>query len=195
MYKGSGRSIEAYNMFDALQRCSDLLDHFGGHPMAAGLTLPAANLEAFRERLNAQCGLTEEDFVPVVTIDIAMPIGYIREDLIEEFSLLEPTGKGNPEPLFAEKSFRLRSVRPIGRERSFYRMSVMNKDGTVMDALYFGDGEAFAADVRNRFGDDAWEAALRGQPNPIELMLAYYPSVNEYRGFRSLQITVTHYSL
>lgn len=194
MLKGSGRSIEAYNMFDALQRCRSLLDHFGGHPMAAGMTLPAVNLEAFRQKLNDDCPLNDEDFIPVVDIDVPMPIGYITEQLIEEFKLLEPTGKGNPAPLFAENYFNVRSVRPIGKERKFFRLSVMNRSGSVMDALYFNDGELFEQDLRRHFGDEAWDNALAGRQNPIELMLAYYPGVNEYQGTRSLQIIVSHYS-
>ena len=195
MYKGSGRSIEAYNLFEGLQACSDLLDHFGGHPMAAGLTIPAENVAAFSHRLCAQCGLTEEDFIPVVRIDVPMPLGYITEKLIDEFSLLEPTGKGNPQPLFAENYFRVRSIRTIGRDRVFFKLHVENRAGTVMEALYFGDAEGFEADVRGRFGDAAWERAMRGLSNPIELMLAYRPSVNEYRGEKNLQITISNYTL
>lgn len=194
MLKGSGRSIEAYNMFDALQRCRGLLDHFGGHPMAAGMTLPAANLDDFRTKLNDECALSEEDFIPTIDIDVPMPIGYISEKLIEEFRLLEPTGKGNPQPLFAENYFRIRSIRPIGKERRFYRLSVMNRSGSVIDALYFNDGEQFAADLREYFGEKAWNDALLGHPNPIELMLAYYPGVNEYQGMKNLQIIISHYS-
>ena len=194
MLKGSGRSIEAYNMFDALQRCRGLLDHFGGHPMAAGMTLPAANLDDFRTRLNDECALSEEDFIPTIDIDVPMPIGYISEKLIEEFRLLEPTGKGNPQPLFAENYFRIRSIRPIGKERRFFRLSVMNRSGSVIDALYFNDGEQFAADLREYFGEKAWNDALLGHPNPIELMLAYYPGVNEYQGMKNLQIIISHYS-
>lgn len=194
MLKGSGRSIEAYNMFDALQNCRSLLDHFGGHPMAAGMTLPAANLDAFRQKLNDECRLTDEDFIPVVPIDVPMPIGYITEKLIQEFHLLEPTGKGNPMPLFAENYFSIRSIRYIGKERKFFRLSVTNKNGNTMDALYFNDGKQFEQDLRTYFGEKAWNDALLGYPNPIELMLAYYPGVNEYQGMRSLQIIISHYS-
>ena len=155
MLKGSGRSIEAYNMFGAL---------------------------------------SEEDFIPTIDIDVPMPIGYISEKLIEEFRLLEPTGKGNPQPLFAENYFRIRSIRPIGKERRFFRLSVMNRSGSVIDALYFNDGEQFAADLREYFGEKAWNDALLGHPNPIELMLAYYPGVNEYQGMKNLQIIISHYS-
>jgi single-stranded-DNA-specific exonuclease len=162
--------------------------------MAAGMTLPAVNLEAFRQKLNDDCPLNDEDFIPVVDIDVPMPIGYITEQLIEEFKLLEPTGKGNPAPLFAENYFNVRSVRPIGKERKFFRLSVMNSSGSVMDALYFNDGELFEQDLRRHFGDEAWDKALAGRQNPIELMLAYYPGVNEYQGTRSLQIIVSHYS-
>ncbi len=192
-WKGSGRSIEAYHMFEKLQACRDLMSRFGGHAMAAGLTVPEGNLERLRERLNRDAGLTEEDFVPIIRIDAAMPLEYITEKLVGQLDWLEPFGKGNPKPLFAEKQFWIRQLRVVGKNRPVLRMRVQNQTGALMDAIYFGDAEEFSRQVRERFGGQAWELACQGRQNPICLMLAYYPSVNEYMGQRSLQIVVEHY--
>ena len=191
--KGSGRSIEAYNMFEGLQACRHLMSRFGGHAMAAGLTLPKENLPILREQLNREANLTEEDFVPIIKIDAAMPLGYISEKLVEELELLEPFGKGNPKPLFAEKQFWLRRISLVGKTRPIVKLQVQNAAGTVLDAIYFGDAEEFERQVTEKFGRSAWEQALQGRKNEICLMLAYYPSINEYMGRRNLQIVVENY--
>ena len=191
--KGSGRSIEAYNMFEGLQACRHLMSRFGGHAMAAGLTLPKENLPILREQLNREANLTEEDFVPIIKIDAAMPLGYISEKLVEELELLEPFGKGNPKPLFAEKQFWLRRISLVGKTRPIVKLQVQNAVGTVLDAIYFGDAEEFERQVTDKFGRSAWEQALQGRKNEICLMLAYYPSINEYMGRRNLQIVVENY--
>lgn len=192
-YKGSGRSIEAYHMFEKLQACRELMRRFGGHAMAAGLTVPAENLPLLRERLNRESGLTEEDLIPVVRIDAAMPLEYISEELIQQLDLLEPFGQANSKPLFAEKSFQVRRISIVGKKRQVIRLYVQNQTGALMDAIYFGDPEEFASQIQERFGKEAWSQALLGRQNPICLMLAYYPSVNEYMGQKSLQIVVEHY--
>ena len=133
--KGSGRSIEEYPMFDSLLACSDILIKFGGHPMAAGLTVAKERLEEFRERMNSACTLTEEDLCLKVKIDARMPLGYISERLIGQLELLEPCGKGNEKALFAAVSLQLISAQLIGRGRNMLRLKVRDKDGTVMDAL------------------------------------------------------------
>ncbi len=192
-WKGSGRSIEAYHMFEKLQAFRGLMSRFGGHAMAAGLTLPEENLEAFREGVNREAGLTEEDFIPTVRIDAAMPLEYITEALVEQMDLLEPFGTGNPQPLFAERQFWIRRIDVVGKKRQVIRLRVQNQTGAVMEAIYFGDAEEFTRQVQEKFGADAWEKARQGRQNPICLMLAYYPSINEYMGRRSLQIVVEHY--
>lgn len=192
-YKGSGRSIEAYNMFEGLQACRGLMSRFGGHAMAAGLTLPKENLPILREQLNREADLTEEDFVPIIRIDADMPLGYISEKLVDELEILEPFGKGNPKPLFAEKKFWIRRASIVGKTRPFLRLQVQNTAGTVMNGIYFGDAGEFEKRVARKFGNAAWEQALRGEKNEICLMLAYYPSINEYMGRRSLQIVIENY--
>ena len=191
-WKGSGRSLENWDMFEGLLRCQDLLTKFGGHPMAAGISLAEENIDVFRRRINEATGLTAKDFQPVVKIDVAMPLEYITERLLAELAVLEPFGKGNPKPIFAESKFRLRRARVVGRNRNVLQMQVENMAGTRMDAVYFGEIDAFDSLVEERYGGKALNDLYEGLPNPVVLGLAYYPTVNEYRGIRSIQITVTN---
>lgn len=192
-YKGSGRSIEAYHMFDHLQVCRPLMTRFGGHAMAAGLSLPRENLPLLRRQLNEQCGLTKEDLVPVVRIDVAMPIDYIREDLIRQLEVLEPFGKGNPKPLFAERRFFLRRFTVVGRNRKIIKLVIANESGAVMDAVYFGDVERFQEEAEAFYGSARWQKLCRGEYDGLTASFSYYPSVNEYMGCRSIQITIQNY--
>lgn len=194
--KGSGRSIEAYSMFEQLQKCRDLLTRFGGHPMAAGLSLPEENLDAFIRKINEDTGLTREDFRTEVRIDAAVPIEMLSEGSIAELELLEPFGKGNPKPLFAEQHFTVLDMRVLGKRKNALKMTVRNGSGCRMEAMYFGDIEAFDAYLRAQYGSTAVEALYAGQheeSQPVDLGLVYYPSVNEFRGMRTIQITVQHY--
>ncbi len=191
--KGSGRSIEAYSMFERLQKCGDLLDRFGGHPMAAGLSLPEKNLAEFIRRVNTDTGLQEEDFRPVVRIDAVVPLEMLSEEGIRQMELLAPFGKGNPRPLFAEQHFRILSAKILGKNRNVLKMLVENRTGHRIDAMYFGDIEAFDAYVEEEYGKDALEAVYQGRPNPVDLGFVYYPSVNEFRGRKTLQIVAEHY--
>ena len=192
-YKGSGRSIEAYHMFEQLQKCRDLFTRFGGHAMAAGLSLPKENLEELRRRLNEDCGLTEEDLTNIIRIDAAMPLEYINEDLIHQMEVLEPVGTGNPQPLFAESRFRIRRLSIIGKAKNTLKMKINNASGTIMEALYFGDVQAFEQEARNICGDAEWECAQSGTQNRLLASFTYYPSVNEYMGRKTLQVTIQNY--
>ncbi|MBQ9941592.1 MAG: single-stranded-DNA-specific exonuclease RecJ [Christensenellaceae bacterium] len=191
--KGSGRSIETYSMFEKLQECKDLLSKFGGHPMAAGLSLPEENLEVFRKRLNEASGLTEEDFRQVVRIDVPMPISYISERFIKELEYLEPCGNGNTKPVFAEQHFSLLSAQILGKNRNVLKMRVENREHCQMDALYFGDIETFFAFLTEEFGAEEVEKLRRGKANAIDVAFTYYPGINEFRGTKALQITVQQY--
>ena len=177
--KGSGRSIESYHMFLALTEVKELLLKFGGHPMAAGLSLEERNVEEFRRRLNEQAQLTEEDFIPKVWIDVPMPIQYVSEPLIHQLDLLEPFGQGNEKPLFAEKGLMIRSFRVMGKQSNVVRLSLVSGGGTAMDGLIFCDGEAFAAELGSR----------------RQIDITYYPSVNEYNGNRNLQVVIKNYKI
>ena len=191
--KGSGRSIVAYSMFDEMVKCQDLFLKFGGHPMAAGLSLPGDKVEEFRRRINEACTLTEEDFVEKVMIDVPMPIDYITEELIGQLSLLEPFGKGNTKPLFAERDLKIQTCSILGKNKNVVKMTVWNQGGTAMEALYFGDVETFLEDLQKKWGREAVEKLLMGQSTDITLSVTYYPSVNEFRGRRTLQIVIQNY--
>lgn len=177
--KGSGRSIEQYHMFQALTQVKDLLLKFGGHPMAAGLSLREENIAQFRRRLNENAALTEDDFIPRVWIDVPMPLRYVSEPLIDQLELLEPFGQGNEKPLFAEKGLTVRSARVMGKNANVVRLSLVSGDGTVMDGLLFADGNEFMEELGSR----------------RILDITYYPSVNEYNGSRTLQAVIKNYKI
>ena len=174
--KGSGRSIEAYHMFHALVEVKDLLLKFGGHPMAAGFSLEEKDVGEFRRRLNenARERLTEEDFIPRVWIDVAMPFEYITEPFVRELELLEPYGQGNEKPQFAQKSMVIRSAHVMGRNRNVVRLSLVNERGVSMDGVVFTDGDLF----------------MEEKGNSRLMDVIYYPGINEYNGNRNLQIVV-----
>lgn len=174
--KGSGRSIEAYHMFRALAEVKDLLLKFGGHPMAGGFSLEERYVDEFRRRLNENVRerLTEDDFIPRVWIDAAMPFEYITERFVEELSLLEPYGQGNEKPQFAQKNMVVRSARVMGRNRNVVRVSLVNERGMPMDGVVFTEGDLFMEEKGTRRVMD----------------IIYYPGVNEYNGNRTLQIVI-----
>ena len=175
--KGSGRSIESYSMYEKLCECKEYLTKFGGHPMAAGLSLEEENVERFRRKLNEQSGLTEEDLVEKVTIDVPMPIHYIRKDLVQELSLLEPFGKGNEKPLFAQKNLWISQMRVFGKNRNVVKMRLTDENGYPMDGVYFGNGDEFAEEGRGK----------------RKISIVYYPDINMYQGRESLQVIIRHY--
>lgn len=175
--KGSGRSIESYSMYEKLCECKEYLTKFGGHPMAAGLSLEEENVERFRRKLNEQSGLTEEDLVEKVTIDVPMPIHYIRKDLVQELSLLEPFGKGNEKPLFAQKNLWVSQMRVFGKNRNVVKMRLTDENGYPMDGVYFGNGDEFEEEGRGK----------------RKISIVYYPDINMYQGRESLQVIIRHY--
>ena len=175
--KGSGRSIESYHMFQKLSEVKELMLKFGGHPMAAGLSLEEKNIGEFRRQLNERSGLREEDFKAKVWIDVPMPVNYMTERLIREFRCLEPFGQGNEKPLFAQKNLRVRNSRVIGRNRNVVRLTLEEENGFAMEAIYFGDGIAFEDE--------------RGGRRVMDIV--YYPEINEYNGNKSLQAVVRKY--
>ena len=191
--KGSGRSIETYSMFEEMVKCQDLFLKFGGHPMAAGLSLTKENVPVFRRRINEQCRLTEEDLVERIMIDVPMPIDYISEGLIQELSVLEPFGKGNTKPLFAEKGLRIQTMTILGKNRNVLKMTVCNSRGAFMEAMYFGDIEKFQDYVTEKYGRPELEKLFQGRQNQVLLSVTYYPTINEYRDRRTMQIVIQNY--
>lgn len=175
--KGSGRSIEAYDMFAQMCRCRALFTKFGGHKLAAGLSLEEGNVQRFRETINTLCDLTEEDLQEKVSIDMQLPFPYITEQLVQELELLEPFGKGNPKPLFAGKDLRVISPRIFGKNRNVLKCRLEDMQGNQMEAVYFGDVEK----------------CLKTMEEKKIMAFTYYPSVNEYMGRRTMQVTIVDY--
>lgn len=175
--KGSGRSIEQYHMYQGLCKVSDLLVKFGGHPMAAGLSLEEKDIDEFRRRLNADAELTEEDFVPKIWIDVPMPFEYVNEKIVQELKDLEPFGQGNEKPLFAQKSLVIRNARVLGKNRNVVKLNLVTETGQPLDGLLFADGDRFLEEQAGR--------------NMIDMI--YYPDVNEYNGTRTLQAVIRNY--
>lgn len=193
LVKGSGRSIEGYHMFDRLMECRELMLRFGGHRMAAGMTLREADLPELERRLNENSGLGEEDFVPVLNIDVPLPVGRITEKMIQDLEILEPFGNGNPKPVFAEQHFKILRATRRGRNANVLIMKVANAEGTVMDAVYFENIEAFEKLICDEWSGEELKKMYAGKENAIDLGLAYYPSINEYGGIRTIQIIVTDF--
>lgn len=191
--KGSGRSIEEYSMYEELCKCKDLFTKFGGHPMAAGLSLPTENLESFRREINAYCTLTEEDFIPKIKIDIAMPVGYPNTSLIRELDLLEPFGKSNTKPQFADKDLKIKRASIVGKNRNVLRLQLETQYGEPVSAVYFGDVEEFLNYYSDKFGASEVEAAFLGKNNKILLQIVYYPEINSYNEIENVQIVIRNY--
>ena len=175
--KGSGRSIESYHMFEEMCKCRALFTKFGGHKLAAGLSLEEKNVERFRRTINELCELTSQDLMPKVSIDMQLSLAYVTEELIEELELLEPFGKGNTKPLFAEKNLKVQNLRVIGKNQNVLKFQVLDRNGRKMEAIYFGEAQE----------------CLEYLQGKEEVALTFYPSVNEYRGNKSIQITVVNY--
>ena len=191
--KASGRSIDDYDMFTELSAFRSLFLRFGGHKMAAGLTMEKKNLETLRDGLNARCTLTQTQLMPLVMIDAAMPLGYISEEVIADLEKLEPFGRANEKPLFAQQHLSVLRLSRIGKNRNVVKMSVMGPEGIIMDALYFGDTDMFFDFLEEEYGRDNVAAALRGMRNTIDIGVTYYPQINEFQGKRSLQIVIQNY--
>lgn len=175
--KGSGRSIEAYSMYEEMVKCRNLMIQFGGHPMAAGLSIEEKNIEAFRKQLNENCTLTEEELRPKIVIDVPMPVSYLSRELIEQLKVLEPFGKGNTKPLFAQKGLSVLNLRIFGKNQKVAKMRLEDPTGVQVDAVCFGDAEEFAD--------------FAGKQETIAV--TYYPEINVYQGRETLQIVICNY--
>ena len=182
--KGSGRSTEAYHMFEGLCGVKDLLTKFGGHPMAAGLTLPEENIEAFRRGLNEQCTLSEDDFCEKITVDVPMPVGYVTEELVSQLELLAPFGKANEKPVFAERNAVVTSPRIMGKKRNVLKARVISSRES-------GYGMHSSQEMISFRNVDALMERISRDPR---MTIAYYPRINEYLGRKTLQIVVSHWN-
>lgn len=191
--KGSGRSIETWHMYEGLNRVKHLLSKFGGHKMAAGLSMPEENLEQFRKEINEKSGITPDDLNEKIAIDMQLPFECVNEKFIGELAVLEPFGKGNARPVFAERQVQVESARILGKNKNVLKLQVKDLHGTRMDAMYFGDVNTFVEYVREKFGDIACECLLRGHGHGIVMAFTYYPDINEYQGVRTPQIVIQNY--
>lgn len=192
LLKGSGRSIEEYNMCEGLAACQEYLLKFGGHAMAAGLTLELARMEELRRALNSQCMLDDSDMVPTLHIDVPMPIHYVSFALIEQLELLAPFGRANEKPLFAEAKLKVISARVLGKNGNVLKLVLENETGASCEAIYY-EVQEFLDNIRHWFGADECDQILHGWLNNVVLDVVYYPTINEYNGTKSVQLRIRYY--
>lgn len=194
--KGSGRSIESYSMYEELCKCEEYLTQFGGHPMAAGFSLKEADIDAFRRKLNEVCTLTEEELRPKVVIDVPMPISYITERLVNQLGCLEPFGKGNEKPVFADRNLVIERLRICGKEGWVFQMKVRNAAGVSMDAVYFGDVEDLLLPLTEKYGKVVAQDTLAGRcVHEAALHFTYYPEMDHYYETPRIKLRLTGVSV
>lgn len=193
--KGSARSIDGYHMYEKLCEVQDLLTKFGGHPKAAGMSLPKENLEEFKRRLVENSGLTEDDLTEKVSIDVILPFGLVNEQVVAELKLLEPFGVGNEKPLFAERNLKLLHAKILGKNSNVLKLMAENEYGKQFDVMYFGDIPAFEQEIEAKFGKQAVDKLFQGRENDIRINMIYYPEINEFRDNVTLQAVMQYYKI
>ena len=191
--KGSGRSTEEYSMYEQMCKCSDLLTKFGGHPMAAGLSLPEENVEAFRKQMNENCPFRAEEMVQTIHIDVPMPVDYVTNALVEEFSILAPFGKDNPKPVFADRNLKISRMWIVGKNQNVLRMTLISKQGRPLSAIYFGDIEAMQTYLVEQYGTQEVDKAFHGRENNMQISIVYSPKLNTYKDSETLQFEIQYY--
>jgi len=191
--KGSGRSIQGYNMFKELTKCKELLGNFGGHPMAAGMSLVEGNIDLLRLKLNDNSNLRAEDLVPKVSIDMELTLDRISTDVAEELEYLEPFGKGNPKPVFAAKSVGIHKAQILGANKNVLRLTIRTNKGRFISGVYFGDLEHFRNIIIDKFGEEELEKLFQGIKNEVTFDLAYNIDINDYMGNKNIQLIITNY--
>ncbi len=192
--KGSGRSIECYHMYEELNKCKDLIEKFGGHPMAAGLTVKKENLLALRQELNKKCMLTEEQIIPTIKIDTPLKFSLINENIINEIEELRPFGKGNPSPLFAVKNISVDKVFFMGKDKQFLKF-LMKQDNISLQGLNFNKYEEFKEAYTEKFGKEAFLDLLDTGYCNMKMDIIYYPQVNEFNGKKSVQLNIKNFRI
>ena len=192
--KGSGRSIEEYNMFEELLKCKDLLGKFGGHPMAAGMSIPNENIDEFRIRLNNVTTLTDEDIIPKVSIDMGLLLSQINYELIDQISLLEPYGKANPKPTFGMKKLKVIEVKILGKNRNALKLKL--SDGRLyIEGIYFGDIDSFENSIKDELGEIEYNKVFNGVSNNLYLDIICMPEINEFNGNKKVQLVISNYRI
>lgn len=190
--KGSARSIDGYSMYEELSRCRELLKKYGGHPMAAGFSLAEQNIDLLRESLNKMCDLNPQQLQPKITIDVPMPIDYIRPDLVRQLEVLEPFGKGNEKPVFADRNLTILDLKVLGKEGRVIRMRLQSTHGTVMDAVYFGDSEKMRLSIEEKYGKVVADDVMQGRcGHRVQMHFVYYPEIDTYYAQPRLQLKIT----
>lgn len=190
--KGSGRSIEAYNIYEGLSSCRELLEKFGGHSMAAGLSVQKSNIQALRQKINEQFDIDEEELIPKLNIDAFMSIDQVNLALINELEFLEPFGKGNSKPVFGDKNIGLLKGRILGEKGNVLSLKLVSSNKELHDGIFFGDIEKFNEFIEEKFGRDELDKLYNGMNNRILLDMAYYPKLNSYNGNEKIQINILH---
>ena len=191
--KGSARSIETYSMYDELNRCKDLLTKFGGHRMAAGLSLPKDKIDKLRKRLNENCTLTDQDFIHKIYIDMALPPGYITEKLLMEWRKLEPFGNGNAKPVFGMKNVKFLSLKLIGKQKNVAKCTVLDEENRRFTVMNFGDQAVLIEYIKEKYGEEQLQRLMDEKPNKVVLSLLYYPEMNEFGGNKQIQLIMQSY--
>lgn len=193
LVKGSARSIEGYNIFEEISKTKDLIDAFGGHTMAAGMSLKRENVDKLRNDLNLSCSLTDEDLIPKVYIDMQLPLKHVNFKLIEEMKCLEPYGKGNSKPLFGEKNLKIKKVRILGKDKNVVKMDLISPSNISFDGILFSDSQAFTDEINTKYGNRQLDNVLKGLDNDIMIDILYYPDINEYNGRTNIQLVINNF--
>lgn len=191
--KGSGRSVEGYSMYEEMVKCSDIFKKYGGHPMAAGLSMSEQDVESFRSRMNALTSLTDQDLIPKVKIDVPMPLDYITKELIFQLNLLEPFGKANEKPVFADKNITVLSLQVIGKNKNVCKMQIKSEGNTYMEALYFGDVNTMKECIRNKYQEVYGTPLVDERDIRVNMSFVYYPELNSYQGRETIQIIIKYF--
>lgn len=193
LIKGSARSIEGYNIYEELLKHDNLLETFGGHTMAAGLSLKEENVDKLRDKLNSYCSLTDDDLIPRVHIDMQLSLQYLNFKLLEDMKCLEPYGKGNSKPLFGEKDLKIRRASILGKNKNVVKMDLVSSFNTSFDGIMFSNSEVFMDEISNKYGNSELDNVLKGIDNDIIIDIIYYPDINEYKGKTNIQLKVENF--
>lgn len=193
--KGSGRSIEAYSMFDKMTEVAELFTKYGGHPMAAGLSMREEDIDKLREQLNQKAELSEEDMAEVVRLDAVLPMSYFTVDIIRQLSVLEPCGKSNTKPVFADRNIKITRANIVGVNRNVLKLHLLDSRGNPVAGVYFGEVEKFLTFLSEKFGSEEVDAAMHGRENSIQFAAVYEPAVDTYSGRESVQAIIRRFRL
>ena len=193
--KGSGRSIDAYSMYEELSKCKELFLKYGGHKLAAGLSLEEDKVEVLRKVLNENCTLTEEDMEEKIVIDVPMPLSFVTKDFLKQLELLEPFGVGNAKPIFAQKNITFLSMQKMGKNKNMAKFSVADEEGKRFTMILFRDLEQFLETVEQKYGRKVLQDFIGNRAGvAVKMNVIYYPSINEFRGAQELQFVIQHWN-